>query len=121
MVEFYYNCFVKEATSHSPLEVMFGFQPSTHANRLLPLTRATADATDRLTMITDIGDVIHQLINLSKERMAARSTRTDPFFQPDDYVYLSTKGLNIRSQKCKHLRNQRLDPFKVICKVGMNS
>ena len=53
--------------------------------------------------------------------MAARTTRTAPLFHPDDYVYLSTKGLNIRSQKCKHLRDQRLGPFKVISKVGINS
>jgi hypothetical protein len=53
--------------------------------------------------------------------MAARSTRTAPLFQPGDYVYLSTKGLYIRSQKCKHLRDQRLGPFNVICKFGINS
>ena len=94
---------------------------STLVDRLLPLIGATAEAADRLTMIKDIRDVVNQLIKLSKERMAARSTRTAPLFQPDDYVYLSTKGLNIRSQKCKHLRDQRLGPFKVICKVGINS
>ena len=121
MVEFYYNCSANEATSHPPFEVMHVFQPSTHADRLLPLTGATAEALDRMTMITDIRDVVHQLINLSKEQMAAGSARTAPFFQPGDYVYLSSKGLNIRSQKCKHLRNQRLGPFKVICKVGINS
>jgi hypothetical protein len=121
MVEFYYNCFMNEATSHSPFEAMHGFQPSTHAYRLLPLTGATAEGADRLTMISDIRDVVHHLIKLSKERMPARSTRTAPLFRPDDYFYLSTKGLNIRSQKCKHLRDQRLGPFKVICKVGINS
>ena len=72
-------------------------------------------------MITDIRDIVYQLINFSKERMAARSTRTAPLYQPDDYVYLSTKGLHIRSQKCKHLRDQRLGPFKVICKVSINA
>jgi hypothetical protein len=105
MVECYYNCSINEATLHSPFEVMYGFQPSTHVDRLLPLIGTTAEAYDRLTMITDIGDVVHQLIKLSKERMAARSTRTAPMFQPDNYVYLPTKGLNIRSQKCKHLRD----------------
>jgi hypothetical protein len=121
MVKFYYNCSINEATSHSPFEVMYGFQPSTLACRLLLLNSVTAEAADRLTMITDIRDVIHQLIKLSKERMAARSTRTAPLVQPDDYFYLSTKGLNIRSQKFKHLRGQRLGPFKVICKVGIIS
>ena len=40
MVEFYYNYSINEATSHSPFEVMYGFQPSTHADRLLSLTGA---------------------------------------------------------------------------------
>ena len=114
MVEFYYNCSIYEATSHSPFEVMYGFHPSTHADRLLPLDGATTEATVKLTMIKDIRDVVHQLIKLSKERMAAISIRNAPLFQPYDCVYLSTKGLNIRSQKCKHLRDQLLGPFKVI-------
>ena len=53
--------------------------------------------------------------------MAARSTKTAPLFQSGDYVYLPTKSLHIRSQKCKHLCDQRLGPLKVICKVGINS
>jgi hypothetical protein len=108
-------------TLHLPFEVMYGFQPSTPADRLLPLASATTEAADRLTMMRDIRDVVYQLIKLSKERMAARTTRTAPLFHQDDNVYLSTKGLNLRSQKCKHLRDQRLGPFKVICKVGINS
>jgi hypothetical protein len=80
MMEFYYSCSINEATSHSPFEVMYGFRPSTPAYRLLPLTGATAEAANRLTMITDIRDVDHQLIKLSKERMEARSTRNAPLF-----------------------------------------
>ena len=68
---------------------------------------ATADAANRLTLIADIRDVANQLLKLSKERMAAGSTRIAPIFQPGDLVYLSTKGLHIRSQKCKHLRDQK--------------
>jgi len=56
MVEFYCNCSIDEATSHSPLEVMNGFQTSTPADRLLPLTSATAEATDKLTIMRDIRD-----------------------------------------------------------------
>ncbi len=99
MVEFYYNCSINEATSHSPFEVMYGFQPSTHADRLLPLSGATAEAAVRFTMIADIKDVVYELIKLSKERMAAKSTMFAPIFQPGDYFYLSTKGLHIRSHK----------------------
>jgi len=86
---------------------------NTYADRLLPLTSATEEAADRLIMITNIRDVVCQLIKLSKERMAATA--------PEAHVYLSTKGVHIRSQKCKHLRDQRLGPLKVICKVGFNS
>jgi len=53
--------------------------------------------------------------------MAARSTRSSPNFHVGYLVYLSTRGLHIRSQKCKHLRNQKLGPFKVMAKVGMTS
>jgi hypothetical protein len=121
MVEFYYNCSINEATSHSPFQVMYGFQLSTHADRLLPLPGASAEAADKLTMITDIRDMVYELIKLSKERMEARSTRSASLFQAGDKVYLSTKGLHIRSQKCKHLRDQRLGHYKVICNVGINS
>ena len=48
MVEFYYNCSINEATTHLPFEVMYGYQPPTLADPLLPLVSATTDATDRL-------------------------------------------------------------------------
>jgi hypothetical protein len=53
--------------------------------------------------------------------MAARSTRSPPNFLVGDTLYLSTRGLHIRSQKCKHLRDQKLGPFKFMVKVGMTS
>jgi len=34
-VEFYYNCSINEASTHSPFEVMYGYQPYTPADRLL--------------------------------------------------------------------------------------
>ncbi len=100
---------------------MYGFQPSAPANRLFPLAGATADAADRLTDIFEIRDIVKQLLILSKERMAARTTRSPPNFNFGDLVYLFTRGLHIRSQKCKHLRDQKLGPYKVLAKVGMTS
>jgi len=69
---------------------------------------ATKDgATRLLTSIADIRNVVNQLLKLSMERMASRSTRTAPIFQPGDLFYLSKKGLHIRSQKYKHLKDQK--------------
>ena len=76
---------------------MYGFQPSTLADRLLPLAGATAAAIDRLTLIVPIRDVVNQILKLSKERMAAKSTRVVSIFQPVDLVYLLPKELHIRS------------------------
>jgi hypothetical protein len=121
MVKFYNNYSINEATAHSPFEVMYGGHPSTPADRLLPMVVATADAGDRLTLIVDIQDVVNQLLKLSKERMAARSTRTAPMFLPGDLLYLWTKGLHIHSQKSKHLRDQKLGPNRVISKAGIKS
>ena len=82
---------------------------------------ATADAAYRLTLVANIRDVVKQLLKLSKKRMAARSTRTAPIFQPEDLVYLLTKGLHIRSQKCTHHRDQKFGPYKNVSKVCINS
>jgi hypothetical protein len=80
------------------------------------------DVANILTLVEDIGDVVKHLARLSKTRMPAKYNRTDPLLQPGDLVYLSTnKGSHIRSQKYKHLRDQRLGSFKIICKVGINS
>ena len=66
---------------------MYGYQPSTPtADRLLPLVDATSGVTYRLILIADIRDVVNQLLNLCKEKMATRSTRTAPIFQPGDLV-----------------------------------
>jgi hypothetical protein len=79
MVEFYYKFSINEATTHSPFEVMYGYQPSTPADRLFPLTGSTTHTSDRLTLIAHIRDVVNQLQKLYKERMATTSTRTPIF------------------------------------------
>jgi hypothetical protein len=121
MVEFYYNCAINEASKHSPFEVSYGFQPSTPADRLLPLTGAPAPVADRLTELANVREVVRELLTLSKQRMAARSSKPAPIFVVGDFVFLSSKGLHIHSQKCKHLRDQRLGPYQVIEKVGLKS
>jgi hypothetical protein len=121
MVEFFYNCYINEASKHSPFEVSYGFQSATHVDRLLPLTGAPALVVERLSELTNVREVVRELLTLSKQRMAARSSRPAPTFVVGDFVFLSSKGLHIHSQKCKHFRDQRLGPFQVIEKVGLKS
>ncbi len=66
---------------------------------MITLAGATANATDRLTNIVEIRDVVKQLLILLKERMAARTTRSQANFNVGDLVYLSTRGLHTRSQE----------------------
>jgi hypothetical protein len=119
MIEFYYNCSINESSKHSPFEVSYGFQPATPADRLLPLTGAPPSGASRLTDLASTRDVVRELLTLSTERMAARSSRPAPIFVVCDFVFLSSKGLHIHSQKCKHLRDQCLGPFEVLEKVGL--
>ena len=121
MIKFYYNCSIDEASMHSPFEVSYGFQPTTFANRLLPLAGAPAPIVERLTELASVRDVVRELLTLSKQRMATRSFRPAPIFAVGDFVFLFSKGLHIYSQKCNHLRDQRLGPFQVIEKVGLKS
>jgi hypothetical protein len=121
MVEFYYNWFINEATSHLPFEFMYGFQPSTLADRLLPLTSATVEAADRLTIISGIRDVVTNWLSCRRNEYQLDRLGLLLCFNRTKSFYLSTKGLNIWSHKCKHLRDYRLGPFNVICKVGIYS
>jgi len=94
---------------------------ATHIDRLLPLTGALALVAARLTELANVREVVRELLTLSKQRMTARSSRPVPTFVLGDFVFLSSKGLHIHSQKCKHVRDQRLGPFQVIEKVGLKS
>jgi len=121
MVEFYNNLSMNEASKHSPFEVSYNFQLATLADRLLPLTGAPALVTKRLSELASVRDVVRELLTLSKQRIDARSSRLAPIFLVGDFVFLSSKGFHIHSQKCKHLRDQRLGPFQVIEKNGFKS
>jgi hypothetical protein len=78
MVKFYYNYSINEALKHSPFEVSYGFQQATLANKLLPLTGAPALVVERLLKLANVRDVVRELLTLSKQRMAARSSRPTP-------------------------------------------
>jgi hypothetical protein len=121
MVEFYYNCSINASSKHSPFEVTYGFQPATRADRLLPLTGAPAPDADRLTELANVREVVRELLTLSKQHMAARSSRPAPSFVVGDFVFVSSKELHIHSQKCKHLRDQRLGPYQGMEKVELKS
>jgi len=92
MVEFYHNCSINEASKHSPFEVSYGFQPTTHVDRLLPLTGAPAHVVDRLAELTSVRDVVRELLTLSKQRMTARSSKPAPTFVVGDFFSFPLKG-----------------------------
>jgi hypothetical protein len=71
--------------------------------------------------LANVREVVRELLTLSKQRMASRSSRPAPTFVVGDFVFLSSKALHIHSQKCKHLRDQRLGPYQVIEKIDLKS
>jgi hypothetical protein len=88
---------------------------------LLPLTCARDPVVERLAKLASVRDVVREFFTLSKQRMAARSSKPTPTFIVDDFVFLSSKGSHFHSQKCKNLRDERLGPFQVLEKVGVKS
>jgi len=121
VVEFYYNCSTNKEAILSPFEVMLGFQLSTPVDRLSPLAGATADAAEWMINIKEITDLVKHLLILSKERISAKSTPSTPKFHVGDLVYIYSRGLHIRLQKCKQSRDRKLGPFKVMGKVDRKS
>jgi hypothetical protein len=92
MVKFYYYFSINESSKHSPFEVSYGFQPATPGDRLLPLADATAFVVDRLTELANVREVVRELLTLSKQRMAARSSRPAPTFVVGDFVSFPLKS-----------------------------
>ena len=84
---------------------------------MVPLTIAHALVAERLAKCASVRDIVRELLTLSKQRMAARSSKLAPTFVVGDFVFLSSKVLHIHLQKCKHLRDQRLGPFQALDKV----
>jgi hypothetical protein len=87
MVKFYYNCSINEASKHSTFEVSYGFHPTTHADRLLPLIGAPAPIAERLTALASVKNIVRELLTLSKQRMAARSSRPAPIFSVGEFFF----------------------------------
>ena len=88
---------------------------------MLPLIGAPALVDERLIELANVKEVFRELLTLSKQHLDARSSKPTPTFVFGDFVFLFSKGLHIHSQKCKHLRDQRLGPFQVIEKVDLKS
>ena len=88
---------------------------------MLDLKDMPAAAADRLQQIYDTQMVVKELLRLSKERQALETSSQTIEFQPGDLVYLSTRGLRIKSQSCKKLMDRRLGPYKILEKVGNRS
>ena len=90
MVEFYYNRSINASSKHSPFKVTYGFQPATPADGLLPLTGAPVPVADRLTKLANVREVVREILTLSKQRMAARSSRPARTFVVGDFAILSS-------------------------------
>jgi len=123
MIEFAYNSTVGDAAKHSAFEITYGYNPPGPADLLLPNTSTTSNtvANDRLQNLHDTQAVVKELVYLSKQRMVARSDTKLPVYNPGDLVYVSTKGLRIKSQDCRKLMDRRIGPFPVIERVGGSS
>ena len=119
MIEFAYNSFVGDAGKHSPFETYYGYQPPAPVDLMLPLDGIPAPAADRLQNIRDTQLIVKQLLQLSKEKQAAKgSASAMPVFEPGDYVKVSTHGLRLKSQSCRKLMDRYIGPFRVLERVG---
>jgi len=72
--------------------------------------------------LASVRDVVREILTLSKQRVAAGSSRPTSIFDCGDFALISSEGLHIHSQQCKHLRDQQIAPlFQVLEKVGLMS
>jgi hypothetical protein len=81
MVDFQYDCSISEASTQLLFEVSCEYPPTTLVDRLLSVIGAPAlIIVDRLSNSSNVSHVVRELLILTKQRMASRSSRLAPTF-----------------------------------------
>jgi len=125
-IEFAYNRVVNSTTSHSPFEVVYGFNPLTLLD-LLPISVLDdvlcKDGLEKASFIKEL----HKHIKLQIEKKVgkyaekANKRRKALIFQPGDWVWLRLRKERFPSQRKSKLKTRGDGPFHILKKINDNA
>jgi len=125
-IEFAYNRVVHSTTSHSPFEVVYGFNPLTPLD-LLPLPTHEAwtcqDGDAKAKYIRDLHSQVKETIErrVKKQQEDGNKGRKEVIFQEGDWVWLHLRKERFPTQRKSKLLPRGDGPFQVIRRINNNA
>jgi len=124
-IEFAYNRVLHSTTSHSPFEVVYGFNPLTPLD-LLPLPTHEAwtcqDGEAKDKYIQDLHSQVKETIErrVKKQQEDGNKGRKEVIFQEGDWVWLHLRNERFPTERKSKLLPRGDGPFQVIRRINNN-
>ncbi|KAH9724609.1 Endonuclease [Citrus sinensis] len=124
-VEFAYNRTVHSATTFSPFEIVYGFNPLTPLD-LLPLPineRASMDGKKKAEFVKQLHERTRQHIEKRTEQYVTQANkgRKQVVFQPGDWVWVLMRKDRFPAQRRSKLLPRGDGPFQVVAQINDNA
>jgi len=117
---------VHSTTSHSPFEVVYGFNPLTPLNFLPLLTHEAwtcQDGEAKAKYIQDLHSQVKEIIErrVKKQQVDGNKGRKEVIFQEVDWVLLHLRNERLHTQRKSKLLPRGDGPFQVIRRINNNA
>ena len=124
-VEFAFNRTPSKATSLSPFQVVYGYNPSTPLD-LVPIptpTKFSWEAEKRAKEIQELHAKVRERIEKSNEQAKSHANKhkKEVHFQPGDLVWIHLRKERFPSKRKSKLMPRSDGPFEVLEKIGPNA
>ena len=124
-IEFAYNRSFHSTTSHSPFEIVYGFNPLTPLD-LLPLpvdARVSLDGHNKAEMVKKLHESVRQHIEKKNEQYATKANkgRRQVIFEPGDWVWVHMRKERFPARRRSKLQPRGDGPFQVLQRINDNA
>ncbi|KAI5680892.1 hypothetical protein M9H77_02119 [Catharanthus roseus] len=124
-IEFAYNRAPHSTTSHSPFQVVYGFNPLTPFDLVpLPIDQALSkDASKKADFVKEIHAKVHEaIVNSNKKLVEKRNVgRRKVVFKPGDWVWVHFRKERFPQQRKSKLDDRGDGPFQILEKINDNA
>ena len=124
-IEFAYNRSMHTTTSHSPFEVVYGFNPLTPLD-LMPLpvdVRSSLDGHQKAELVKSIHERVRLQIAQKNEKFASQANkgRRRVTFEPGDWVWVHMRKERFPAHRRTKLHPRGDGPFQILEKINDNA
>jgi len=124
-IEFAYNRTIHTTTSHSPFEIVYGFNPPTHLE-LMPLSideMSSLDGHKKAELVKSIHERVRLQIAQKNEKFVSQANkgRRRVIFEPRDWVWVHMRKEQFPTHKMTKLHPRWDISFQILEKINDNA